>query len=152
MYSLPTNSLCLMHFFQLLSLCFWFTFITSSKTALAREISRALRARKPKIVAAPELLDRWVGGSERLVRELFAGAEAELRECNGDVTKSALHVIVIDEIDAVFRKRSSTSDSDTGEATRSSVVNQILAKVNSHFRIIFFAIFFHLRCLITICY
>eukprot|EP00594_Rhizosolenia_setigera_P000396 CAMPEP_0178948720 /NCGR_PEP_ID=MMETSP0789-20121207/5634_1 /TAXON_ID=3005 /ORGANISM="Rhizosolenia setigera, Strain CCMP 1694" /LENGTH=732 /DNA_ID=CAMNT_0020629127 /DNA_START=198 /DNA_END=2396 /DNA_ORIENTATION=+ len=98
------------------------------KTALAREISRALRARKPKIVAA--LLDRWVGGSERLVRELFAGAEAELRECNGDVTKSALHVIVIDEIDAVFRKRSSTSDSDTGEATRSSVVNQILAKMD----------------------
>jgi hypothetical protein len=30
------------------------------KTALAREISRALRARTPKIVSAPELLDRWV--------------------------------------------------------------------------------------------
>ena len=39
------------------------------KTALAREISRALRARKPKIVSAPELLDRWVGGSEALVRK-----------------------------------------------------------------------------------
>ena len=33
----------------------------SGKTALAREIARALRARAPKIVAAPELLDRWVG-------------------------------------------------------------------------------------------
>jgi len=41
------------------------------KTALAREISLALRARAPKVVSAPELLDRWVGGSERLVRELF---------------------------------------------------------------------------------
>jgi vesicle-fusing ATPase len=29
------------------------------KTALAREISRSLRARAPKIVSAPELLDRW---------------------------------------------------------------------------------------------
>ena len=98
------------------------------KTALAREISRSLRARAPKIVSAPELLDRWVGGSEKLVRSLFADAEAELAACNGDSTKSALHVIVIDEIDAVFRKRSTAEDS--GESTRSSVVNQILSKLD----------------------
>lgn len=79
-------------------------------------------------MSAPELLDRWVGGSERLVRALFNDAEAELAACNGDATKSALHVIVIDEIDAVFRKRSSAEDS--GEATRSSTVNQILAKLD----------------------
>lgn len=98
------------------------------KTALAREISRCLDARPPKIVAAPELLDRWVGGSEKLVRELFSDAESELRLCNGDATKSALHVIVIDEIDAVFRKR--TAGEDSGEATRASSVNQILAKLD----------------------
>lgn len=98
------------------------------QTALAREIAKALQARKPKIVAAPELLDRWVGGSEKLVRALFADAEAELSACNNDPTRSALHVIVIDEIDAVFRKRSSSEGS--GEATRSSVVNQILAKLD----------------------
>ena len=87
-----------------------------------------------------KLLDRWVGGSEKLVREvsvfasvlwycsdsssalmiesvqLFADAEAELASVNGDARRSALHVIVIDEIDAVFRKRSSAEDS--GEATR----------------------------------
>jgi vesicle-fusing ATPase len=79
-------------------------------------------------VAAPELLDRWVGSSEKLIRSLFADAEAELASCNGDATKSALHVIVIDEIDAVFRRRSSADDS--GEATRSSAVNQILAKLD----------------------
>jgi len=98
------------------------------KTALAREIAVALRARTPKIVSAPELLDRWVGGSEKLVRLLFADAEAELAACNGDATKSALHVVVIDEIDGVFRRRSSAEDS--GEATRSSVVNQILSKLD----------------------
>ena len=98
------------------------------KTALAREIAIALCARAPKIVSAPELLDRWVGGSEKLVRELFADAEAELAACGGDSTRSALHVIVIDEIDAVFRKR--TSAEDSGEATRSSTVNQILAKMD----------------------
>lgn len=100
----------------------------TGKTLLARQISKALRARAPKIVSAPELLDRWVGGSEKLVRGLFGEAEAELAACNGDVTKSALHVIVIDEIDAVFRRRSAGEDS--GEATRASVVNQILAKLD----------------------
>jgi SpoVK/Ycf46/Vps4 family AAA+-type ATPase len=59
---------------------------------------------------------------------LFADAESELAACNNDATKSALHVIVIDEIDAVFRRRSSSEDS--GEATRSSVVNQILSKLD----------------------
>ena len=98
------------------------------KTALAREISTLLTDRPPKIVSAPELLDRWVGGSEKLVRALFADAEAELVMCNGDPTKSGLHVIVIDEIDAVFRKRSSASDS--GEVVRASAVNQILVKLD----------------------
>jgi SpoVK/Ycf46/Vps4 family AAA+-type ATPase len=51
-----------------------------------------------------------------------------LAVCNGDARKSALHVIVIDEIDAVFRKR--TAAEDSGEATRSSVVNQILSKLD----------------------
>jgi len=98
------------------------------KTALAREISKALRARKPKIVAAPELLDKWVGSSEKMIRNLFSDAEAELAACNGDPSKSALHVIIVDEIDGIFRKRSSSEDS--GEVTRASAVNQILAKLD----------------------
>ena len=100
------------------------------KTILAREISQSLQARPAKIVAAPELLNRWVGGSEKLIRELFEDAEIELRECQGDPTKSALHVIVIDEIDAVFRQRSASSTTDSGEITRASAVNQILAKLD----------------------
>jgi len=98
------------------------------KTALAREISRLLTDRPPKIVAAPELLDRWVGGTETAVRSLFEDAEAELAVCRGDPALSGLHVIVIDEIDAVFRQRSSSSGS--GEVARASAVNQILAKLD----------------------
>lgn len=76
-----------------------------------------------KYYCQKELLDRWVGASEKLIRDLFKDAEAELAACNGDATKSALHVIVIDEIDAVFRRRSSSEDS--GETTRASAVNQV---------------------------
>jgi vesicle-fusing ATPase len=109
----------------------------TGKTLIVREIARALGARPPKIVAASELLDRWVGGSERLVRELFHEAEEELKLCQlaagseeKDMAylKSSLHVIVIDEVDAVFRAR--TESDDSGAITRNSVVNQLLAKID----------------------
>jgi len=98
------------------------------KTLLAREIARLLQSNDVKIVSAPELLEKWMGSTEKLIRNLFRDAEEELRACGGDPTKSSLHVIVIDEIDAVFRKRSSASDS--GEVTRASAVNQILTKLD----------------------
>ncbi|KAL7566826.1 hypothetical protein ACA910_021327 [Epithemia clementina (nom. ined.)] len=99
------------------------------KTLLARELSRLIRARPPKIVAAPDLLDKWVGGTEAMIRKLFEDAEEELRACKGDFTRSSLHVIVIDECDALFRIRSSETTS-SGEITRASAVNQILSKLD----------------------
>jgi vesicle-fusing ATPase len=70
------------------------------------------------------------------VRELFKEAEEELMMCKlaADVDdqaaflQSSLHVVVIDEIDAVFRKRIDTEDS--GSITRNSVVNQLLSKLD----------------------
>lgn len=46
--------------------------------------------------------------------------------CNGDVTRSALHVVVIDEIDAVFRRR--TSGEDSGEQTRVSFTSNTISR------------------------
>ena len=43
------------------------------KTLIARQIGKVLNAREPKIVNGPELLDKYVGGSEEKVRALFAG-------------------------------------------------------------------------------
>lgn len=70
---------------------------------MAKDIALLLSERPPKIVSAPELLDRWVGGTEKLVRSLFEDAEIELAKSNGVPTLSRLHIIIIDEIDAVFR-------------------------------------------------
>lgn len=99
----------------------------TGKTSLAKEISRHLNARSMKAIAAPELLDKWVGGSEKLVRDLFKEAEDD-SENTDTSTSSSLHVIIIDEIDAVFRRRSASQDS--GEITRNSLVNQLLAKID----------------------
>jgi vesicle-fusing ATPase len=94
------------------------------KTLLARELSRSLGAREPQIVNGPEILDKFVGEAEKRVRELFAPAEAEWAAA-GDA--SMLHVIILDEMDAIARKRGSSGGDTSG--VRDSVVNQLLAKV-----------------------
>jgi len=95
------------------------------KTLLARELSRILGAREPQIVNGPEILDKFIGEAERRVRDLFAPAEREYDEV-GDA--SALHLIILDEIDAIARKRGSMTSDTTG--VRDSVVNQLLAKID----------------------
>jgi len=97
----------------------------TGKTLLARELARELGAREPQIVNGPEILDKFVGEAERRVRELFAPAEAEYKAV-GD--NSALHVIILDEMDAIARKRGSLSGDTTG--VRDGVVNTLLAKMD----------------------
>lgn len=94
------------------------------KTLIARKIGEVLNSREPKIVNGPEILDKFVGGSEEKVRALFAEAEAEQKSEGDD---SMLHIIIFDEFDAICKKRGSTSD-NTG--TTDTVVNQLLSKID----------------------
>jgi vesicle-fusing ATPase len=84
-----------------------------------------LGAREPQIVNGPEILDKFIGEAEKNVRALFRPAEIEYDQV-GDA--SALHVIVLDELDAIARKRGSVSGDSTG--VRDSVVNQLLSKMD----------------------
>ncbi|KAJ8600570.1 hypothetical protein CTAYLR_008178 [Chrysophaeum taylorii] len=95
------------------------------KTLLARHLAKELGAREPRIVNGPEILDKFVGEAERKVRELFAPAEAEFERV-GD--RSALHVIILDEMDAIARHRGSLAGDTTG--VRDGVVNMLLAKMD----------------------
>ena len=94
------------------------------KTLIARQIGKALNAREPKIVNGPEILDKFVGGSEEKVRELFADAEKEQKEA-GDA--SMLHIIILDEMDAICKSRGTVRD---GTGVSDSVVNQLLSKID----------------------
>ncbi|KAF4756896.1 hypothetical protein FOZ63_004892, partial [Perkinsus olseni] len=78
----------------------------TGKTLIARQIAKFLRAREPKIVNGPEILDKYVGQSEAKIRELFADAEEEQKK-EGD--NSQLHIIIFDEIDAICRQRGTVS-------------------------------------------
>lgn len=94
------------------------------KTLIARQIGKILKAREPKIVNGPEVLDKYVGGSEEKIRALFADAEEEQNE-KGDA--SGLHIIIFDEMDAIMKTRGSgRGDSGVGD----SIVNQLLSKID----------------------
>lgn len=51
-------------------------------------------------------IDKFVGGSEQKIRDLFADAEKEQVEM-GD--NSMLHIIIFDEMDAIMKSRGSTN-------------------------------------------
>lgn len=94
------------------------------KTLIARQIGKILNAKEPKIVNGPEILDKFVGGSEEKIRALFEDADRDQKEL-GDA--SMLHVIIFDEMDAIMRTRGTTGDS-TG--VQDSIVNQLLSKID----------------------
>lgn len=96
----------------------------TGKTLIARQIAKMLNTVEPKIVNGPEMLSKFVGGSEENIRKLFADAEAEFKAKGDD---SNLHIIIFDELDAVFKQRGSRSD---GTGVGDNVVNQLLAKMD----------------------
>ncbi len=55
------------------------------KTLIARQIGKILNAREPKIVNGPEILNKFVGGSEEKVRELFAEVRFMVFSLDGPV-------------------------------------------------------------------
>lgn len=50
---------------------------------MARQIGKMLKAREPKIVNGPEILNKYVGESEANIRKLFADAEEEQKRVRG---------------------------------------------------------------------
>ncbi|EPS64806.1 n-ethylmaleimide sensitive fusion protein, partial [Genlisea aurea] len=96
----------------------------TGKTLLARQIGKMLNGKEPKIVNGPEVLSKFVGESEKNVRDLFADAEHDQRT-KGD--QSDLHIIIFDEIDAICKSRGSNRD---GTGVQDNIVNQLLTKID----------------------
>ncbi|PHU14883.1 Vesicle-fusing ATPase [Capsicum chinense] len=79
---------------------------------------------RSEIVNGFEVLCKFVGETEKDVRDLFANAEQDQRTI-GD--QSDLHVIIFDEIDAICKSRGTTRD---GTGVHDSIVNQLLTKID----------------------
>eukprot|EP00250_Pteridium_aquilinum_P005582 c15654_g1_i1 orf=195-2447(+) len=96
----------------------------TGKTLIARQIGKMLNGREPKVVNGPEVLSKFVGETEKNIRDLFADAESD-QKSRGD--QSDLHIIIFDEIDAICKTRGSTRD---GTGVHDSIVNQLLTKID----------------------
>lgn len=96
----------------------------TGKTLIARTLANALNVKEFKVVNGPELFDKYVGETERKIRDLFLEAEKDEKE-NGD--DAGLHVIVFDEIDSICRARGTVN---SGTGVHDGAVNQLLTKID----------------------
>jgi transitional endoplasmic reticulum ATPase len=86
----------------------------TGKTLLAKAVAHESQANFI-LVKGPELLSKWVGESEKAVREIFKKAR-QVSPC----------IIFFDEIDSLAPKRGASSDSHVSER----VVNQMLTEID----------------------
>ena len=77
------------------------------------------------MVNGPEILTKYVGESEANIRKLFLEAE-EKQVKRGD--NSGLHIIILDELDAICKQRGASGWRSTG--VYDTVVNQLLSKID----------------------
>lgn len=82
----------------------------TGKTELVREVCQEMYGAIPVTISGPEILNKWVGGSERLLRQKFEEAR-----------NSEARVLYIDELDAIAQSRS-----DTSESYSAQIVAQLL--------------------------
>jgi ATPase family associated with various cellular activities (AAA)/AAA+ lid domain len=111
------------------------------KTLIARQIGQYLSPLRPiTVVSGPEIMDKFVGSSEMKLRSIFDNPPhvyESIRQQEPDqgvaLSRVALHVIILDEFDAIARQRGGREGGgDQGDAgvARDSVVNQLLAKMD----------------------
>ena len=96
----------------------------TGKTLIARQLAKVLRAKEPKIVNGPELLDKYVGETERKIRLLFADAVKDEAQYGPN---SPLHIIIFDEFDAICKKRGTVN---SGTGVNDTAVNMILSMID----------------------
>jgi len=89
----------------------------TGKTMLAKAIANEAKANFISI-KGPELISKWVGESERAIREIFKKAK-----------QSAPSIIFLDEFESIASMRSGGSASE-GSDVSNRVVNQLLASMD----------------------
>eukprot|EP00760_Papus_ankaliazontas_P021956 PhM_4_TR18773/c0_g1_i1/m.58862/K06027/NSF, SEC18; vesicle-fusing ATPase len=100
----------------------------TGKTLIARKLAKLLNARSTRIVNGPELMSKYVGDSEANIRQLFSVAEKDFKF---NKEKAGLHVVILDEMDAMLRPRGS-GDESGARVAYDSVTTQLLALMDGY--------------------
>ncbi|CAJ1029044.1 AAA domain (Cdc48 subfamily) [Leishmania utingensis] len=118
----------------------------NGKTLIARNLFRVLSPdTRLSVVNAADILSKFVGESEKNLRDVFEGynigtrsAEETAQHESGQTSRSApkasdpkkkgaLLVLVIDEFEALFRRRGHSSDESSAKAVYDGVTNTLLS-------------------------
>lgn len=103
----------------------------NGKTLIAKAVANSLAARAAELsgkdqktgyflnIKGPELLDKYVGETERQIRDIFSTARDKAREGNPVV-------VFFDEMESLFRTRGSGRSSDV----ETTIVPQLLAEID----------------------
>ena len=89
------------------------------KTLIAKTIGKMLNCATTTMISGTELLSKWMGDSEENVRNLFKKSKNE---------PNKLHLIIIDELDAIAKSRENFYHGSSGTSER--VVNEFLASID----------------------
>ena len=93
----------------------------NGKTMIATAIGKYLNSEEPIIVSGPSLITKWIGDSEKNVRDLFEPAKNDQNSGSKN-----LHLIIFDEFDSIGRKR----NSEDIYGTYNNIVNQLLTMMD----------------------
>ncbi len=90
----------------------------TGKTMLAKAVAKESEANFI-LVNGPSLLSKWVGESEKAVREIFRKAR-----------QTSPTILFFDEIDALVPRRAGSSSNDGGSRSNDKIVNQMLTEMD----------------------
>lgn len=116
----------------------------NGKTLIARSLFRLLGPNaRLTVVNAADILSKFVGESEKNLKDIFEGyavgtssrAEDALKdghsfahaEAHSSPTTVELHVLVIDEFEALFRRRGFSGDESSAKAVYDGITNSLLS-------------------------
>ena len=96
----------------------------NGKTALARKLGEMLQCKEENVnlIVGSQIWNKWLGNSEANIRKLFEPARAD-QKAHG--AESSMHLLIIDEIDAMLASRG-----DEGSKSKDSAVNQFLSELD----------------------
>ncbi|EFJ33073.1 hypothetical protein SELMODRAFT_407213 [Selaginella moellendorffii] len=100
----------------------------TGKTLIARQIGKMLNGREPKVVNGPEVLSKFVGETEKNIRDLFSDAEND-KECMVTIASFILLYLMnlMQYASFCFWQARGTTRDSTG--VHDGIVNQLLTKI-----------------------
>eukprot|EP00045_Choanoeca_perplexa_P013864 m.159095 g.159095 ORF g.159095 m.159095 type:complete len:885 (+) comp16482_c0_seq1:174-2828(+) len=94
----------------------------SGKTLIAKTVAKLLGTDKVTLINTPSIMQKYLGESEKQLSGYFEPARRDFEQRG---SRADVHILIFDEIDAIFRERGN-GDGSAASVAYDSVVNSLL--------------------------